>query len=64
MSERVVIDGGRRQGRNLSNEPAFRSAVEAGKDVFTKRNGVWFAVSVGDDDQIVYTALLTRPEGV
>jgi shikimate kinase len=62
MSENVVIDGGRRVGRTLSAEPAFRSAIAESKNVYMKRNGVWFCVTLGADDQIVYTALERRPE--
>lgn len=67
MSERVLIAHGKRQGRTLSNEAAFRAALAEGKQVFTggpKLNGVWFEVTLGDGDAIVYTALTARPEGL
>jgi len=67
MAESILIPHGKRQGRTLAAEGAFRAALAEGKLVFTggpTLNGVWFAVSLSDDDQIVYTALTARPEGV
>lgn len=65
MSERVLIEGGRRQGRTLQFEAAFRAAIAEGKEVVTgPRNGVWFAVSLNEADQIVYAPFEGRPEGV
>lgn len=62
--ERVLIDGGRRNGRTLQNEPRFRQALEEGSRVFTgPRQGVWFEVTLLDG-AVVYTALEKRPEGV
>lgn len=61
--ERVLIEGGRRQGRTLQHEPKFRQALAEGKRVFTQRNGVWFEITLADD-AITYTALTGRPEGV
>lgn len=64
MPERVLIDGGRRNGRALQAEPAFRKALAEGKEVFTgPRQGVWFAVTL-DGEMIVYTALPAQPEGL
>lgn len=64
MSDRVLIAGGARMGRTLQYERAFRKALADGKDVFTgPRNGVWFRVSL-DGQDVVYTALTARPEGV
>lgn len=65
MSERVLIEGGKRYGRRLANEAAFRKALDEDKEVFTgPRNGVWFAVDFDEDGNAVYTALTARPEGV
>lgn len=66
MPDRILIDGGRRQGRTLQNEAKFRAALAEGKQVFTgPRNGVWFSVDVDEaDDSIIYTALTARPEGL
>lgn len=66
MSEaptRVLIEGGRRQGRTLQNEHFFRTAIAEGKNVVTQRNGIYFVVSL-DGESIVYTALTSRPEGI
>ncbi len=60
----VIIDAGRRNGRTLSNEPRFREAIAAGSDVYTQLNNVWFSVTLNDDDQVIYTALTKRPDGV
>lgn len=63
--ERVLIDGGRRQGRALQHEPRFRQALAEGSRVFTgPRQGIWFEVTLDGADAIVYTALTARPEGV
>ncbi len=62
--EQVFIEPGKRTGRALANEPAFRRAIGAGSKVITKLNGVYFAVSVGDDDAIVYEALAKKPPGM
>lgn len=65
MPERVLIEGGRRQGRTLQAEGKFRAALADGKQVFTFKNGVWFGVEVNEaDGSILYTALTRRPEGV
>lgn len=68
MSDRILIQGGKRQGRTLANEAAFRKALAEGKRVFTggpNLNGVWFEVTLPDPDgPVVYTALTARPEGV
>lgn len=65
MSESILIEGGRRTGRTLQAEPAFRAAIAEGKLVFTLRNGVYFAVTAPEEGgPVVYTALLARPEGI
>lgn len=61
--ERVLIEGGRRSGRTLTAEPAFRSAIAKGQEVYTLRNGVYFAITP-DGEAVVYTALAERPEGI
>jgi hypothetical protein len=64
MSDSILIEGGRRQGRTLQNEAAMRRAMAEGKTVYTVRNGVFFAVTAPGDGPVVYTALEQRPEGV
>lgn len=68
MPETVFIEGGRRSGRTLAAEAAFRAALGEGKRVITggpKLNGVWFEVDLNEvDGSIIYTALVSRPEGV
>lgn len=60
----VLIDSGRQTGHaTLSNEAAFREAMEAGDTVFTKLRDVYFAVSL-DGDQIKYKALAFKPVGL
>ncbi len=67
MSEappKVLIEPGRRSGRSLQNEPKFRQALEAGQEVFTKLNGVFFAVDFDEEGNAIYSALAMRPVGI
>jgi hypothetical protein len=64
MSEDLVcIHGGKRLGRSLGNEAAFRTALGDGKRVVTWLNGVWFEVSLVDD-VVTYSPYPAKPEGV
>lgn len=62
MPEVVVIHGGRRQGRTLGSEAAFRAAVSEGKKVYTWLNGVWFRVEVGLLDDVQYLPCPSKPD--
>lgn len=63
--EKVLIEGGRRIGyAKLSNEEALRSAIADGLDVYTQLNRVYFRVTLGTDDKLLYTALTQKPNGL
>ena len=62
--EMVLIAGGRRQGRTLANERDMRAALAEGRLVFTRLNGIFFAVSIGEEGEVVYTAQERKPEGL
>lgn len=62
--ERVIIYGGRRQGRSLSNEATMRRALAEGKEVVTgPRNGVYFSVTL-EGDAIRYVPYERRPDWI
>ena len=63
MSDRVLIQAGRRDGRTFDNWREFLNQLDAGKQVFTHRNGVYFEVTA-DGDGVKYTALTERPAGL
>lgn len=63
MTNQVLIPAGRRNGRTFDNEVEFINALDAGQQVFTTRNGVYFEVTA-DGDGVRYTALVTKPEGI
>lgn len=63
MGERILIAAGQRNGRTFDNEGDFLAALDAGGEVFTTRNGVYFSVTK-DGEGVRYTALTERPEGV
>lgn len=63
VSERILIHAGRRTGRTFDNEREFLNALDAGKQVFTTRNGVYFEVTA-DTQGVRYTALAEKPQGV
>jgi hypothetical protein len=65
MAERILIAGGRREGRTLQFEHVMRAALAEGKTVFTgPRNGVWFEVTAREDGALNYFPHTKRPEGV
>lgn len=63
MTDRILIAAGRRTGRTFDNEREFINALDAGKQVFTTRNNVYFEVT-GDAGGVRYTALVGKPEGI
>jgi len=63
MAELVCIHGGRRTGRTLGNEAAFRAALGEGSRVVTWLNGVFFEVTLVDD-AITYSPHPAKPEGI
>lgn len=63
MTDRILIQAGRRNGRTFDNEREFINALDSGKQVFTTRNGVYFEVTA-DGDGVRYTALTEKPAGV
>lgn len=60
---KVLIPAGRRNGRTFDNEQEFLNAMDAGNEVFTHRNGVYFAIEA-DGDGVRYVALPDKPEGI
>lgn len=63
LSERVLIPAGRRTGRTFDNAKEFLNALDAGSQVFTMRNGVYFEVTA-DGDGVRYSALTAKPDGI
>lgn len=63
MTDKVLIQAGRRNGRTFDNQREFLNALDSGKQVFTHRNGVYFEVTA-DGEGVRYTALPSKPEGV
>lgn len=61
---RVLIEAAGRTGRTFKNEAEFRTALARGDEVFTRANGVFFGVTLKDDDTVLYTALTAKPEGL
>lgn len=68
MSEptKVYIEPGKRTGRSLANERAMHAALDEGKLVYTRLNGVWFSAARIEEDpgRMVYTALAVKPVGL
>jgi len=63
MSDRILIQAGRRNGRTFDNEREFINALDAGNEVFTTRNGIYFSVTA-DGDGVRYVALTEKPQGI
>lgn len=63
MTNRILIPAGRRDGRSFDNEQEFLNAMDAGNQVFTERNGVYFEV-VADGSGVRYEAQSDRPTGI
>lgn len=63
MSDKVLIPAGRREGRTFDNEREFLDAMDAGKQVFTTRNGIYFEVTAAEGG-VRYVALTAKPEGI
>jgi hypothetical protein len=61
---RTYIPAIRRVGRTVANEEPMRAALGRGDEVFTKLNGVYFAVTVKADGAMGFEALTERPDEI
>lgn len=62
---RILLAPGVRVGHGkLSAEPAFRQKLAEDYEVFTLRNGVYFSVTLNDQDGVVYRPLAEKPDGM